>query len=150
MDVGEVHTTVEGLLGYPVSRDSVNSCLSTGARGARPNFERVGPGRDGLNRAASREPRRRCPRYRSSAKAGVSRPSGDTLATRPERQRRARSPCARLPAESILPPSMHRRRLRQRLAIVRSASQTVLLDRMFAGILWRTPPDGGGGSDFAR
>ena len=37
MDVGEVHTTVEGLLGYPVSRDSVNSCLSTGARGPRPN-----------------------------------------------------------------------------------------------------------------
>ena len=52
MDVGEVHATVEGLLGYPVSRDSVNSRLSTGARGARPNFERVGPGRYGLNRAA--------------------------------------------------------------------------------------------------
>jgi hypothetical protein len=52
MDVGEVHTTVEGLLGCPVSRDSVNSCLSTGARGARPNFERVGPGRYRLNRAA--------------------------------------------------------------------------------------------------
>ncbi len=52
MDVGEAHTTVEGLLGYPVSRDSVNSCLSTGARGARPNFERVGPGRYRLNRAA--------------------------------------------------------------------------------------------------
>jgi len=52
MDVGEVHTTVEGLLGYPVSRDSVNSCLSTGARGARPNFQRVGPGRYRLNRAA--------------------------------------------------------------------------------------------------
>ncbi len=52
MDVGEAHTTVEGLLGYPVSRDSVNSRLSTGARGARPNFQRVGPGRYGLNRAA--------------------------------------------------------------------------------------------------
>ncbi len=51
MDVGEAHTTVEGLLGYPVSRDSVNSCLSTGARGARPNFERVGPGRYRLKRA---------------------------------------------------------------------------------------------------
>ena len=52
MDVGEAHTTVEGLLGYPVSRDSVNSCLSTGARGARPNFQRVGPGRYRLKRAA--------------------------------------------------------------------------------------------------
>jgi len=28
MEVGEVHATVEGLLGCPVSRDSVNSCLS--------------------------------------------------------------------------------------------------------------------------
>jgi len=45
MDVGEVHTTVERLLGCPVSRDSVNSCLSTGARGARPNFQRLELGR---------------------------------------------------------------------------------------------------------
>jgi len=52
MDVGEAHTTVEGLLGYPVSRDSVNSCLSTGASGARPNFQRVGQGRYRLNRTA--------------------------------------------------------------------------------------------------
>jgi hypothetical protein len=52
MDVGEAHTKVEGLLGYPVSRDSVNSCLSTGARGARPNFKRVGPGRYRLDRSA--------------------------------------------------------------------------------------------------
>ena len=52
MDVREVHTTVEGLLGCPVSRDSVNSSLSTGARGARPSFQRVGPGRYRLNRSA--------------------------------------------------------------------------------------------------
>jgi len=51
MGVGEAHATVEGLLGYPVSRDSVNSCLSTGVRGARPNFQRVGPGRYRLHRA---------------------------------------------------------------------------------------------------
>lgn len=50
MDVGEVHATVVGLIGYPVSRDSVNSCLSTGARGARPTFRRVGPGRYRLTR----------------------------------------------------------------------------------------------------
>src|SRR5271165_44450 len=49
MDVGEVHTTVEGLLGCPVSRDSVNSCLSTGARGAWPSFQRVERGRYRLN-----------------------------------------------------------------------------------------------------
>jgi hypothetical protein len=52
MDVGDAHIAVEGLLGYPVSRDSVNSCLSSGARGARPNFQRVGPGRYRLIRAA--------------------------------------------------------------------------------------------------
>jgi hypothetical protein len=52
MDVGEAHATVEGLLGYPVSRDSVNSCLSTGARGARPKFQRVEPGNYRLNHAA--------------------------------------------------------------------------------------------------
>ncbi len=52
MGVGEAHATVEGLLGYPVSRDSVNSCLSTGVRGAQPKFQRIGPGRYRLNRAA--------------------------------------------------------------------------------------------------
>ncbi len=52
MDVGDAHIGVEGLLGYPVSRDSVNSCLSSGARGARPNFQRVGPGRYRLIRAS--------------------------------------------------------------------------------------------------
>ena len=45
MDVGEAHAAVEALLGRSVSRESVNSCLSTGARGARPDFQRVGPGR---------------------------------------------------------------------------------------------------------
>lgn len=45
VDVGEAHATVEGLLGHPVSRDSVCSCLSIGARGERPRFERVGRGR---------------------------------------------------------------------------------------------------------
>lgn len=52
MDVGDAHIAVEGLLGYRVSRDSVNSCLSSGARGVRPNFQRVGPGRYRLIRAA--------------------------------------------------------------------------------------------------
>ncbi len=44
MDVGDTHTAVEERLGHPVSRDSVNSCLSTGARGPAPRFERVGRG----------------------------------------------------------------------------------------------------------
>ena len=35
--------------------------------------------------AASRKPRRQRHRYRSSAKAGVGRPSGDTLAAHPLR-----------------------------------------------------------------
>jgi hypothetical protein len=45
MDVGEAHRAVEELLGYPVSRDSVNSCLSTGAPcGAAPfQARRAGP-----------------------------------------------------------------------------------------------------------
>ena len=51
MDVGETHAEVEVLIGHPVSRDSVNSCLSTGARGARPRFERVARGRYQLARA---------------------------------------------------------------------------------------------------
>jgi hypothetical protein len=41
MDVGEAHAAVEVLLGRTVSRDSVSSCLSTGARSARCRFERV-------------------------------------------------------------------------------------------------------------
>ncbi len=45
MGVGEAHMAVEALLGHSVSRDSVNSCLSTGARVLPPSFQRVGPGR---------------------------------------------------------------------------------------------------------
>jgi hypothetical protein len=45
MGVCEAQAAVEALLGHCVSRDSVNSCLSTGARGVRPRFERVTPGR---------------------------------------------------------------------------------------------------------
>lgn len=41
LDVGETHRAVERLLGYAVSRDSVSSCLSTGARAVPPRFERV-------------------------------------------------------------------------------------------------------------
>jgi len=50
MGVSEAQAAVEALLGHCVSRDSVNSCLSTGARGARPRFERVTPGRYRLAR----------------------------------------------------------------------------------------------------
>ncbi len=45
MGVCEAQVAVEALLGRPVSHDSVNSCLATGARGVRPSFERVAPGR---------------------------------------------------------------------------------------------------------
>jgi hypothetical protein len=51
MDVGEAHRAVEELLGYAVSRDSVSSCLSTGARSARLRFERVARGRYQLMRS---------------------------------------------------------------------------------------------------
>ena len=45
MRVGEAQMAVEALLGHNVSRDSVNSCLSSGACGLPPSFQRVGPGR---------------------------------------------------------------------------------------------------------
>ena len=45
MGVREAQVAVEALLGHSVSRKSVNSCLSTGARGVPPSFERVAPGR---------------------------------------------------------------------------------------------------------
>jgi len=42
MHVRDVHKAVELALGNgPVSKDSVNSCLSTGARGDTPRFERT-------------------------------------------------------------------------------------------------------------
>jgi hypothetical protein len=51
MNVGEAHTAVEELLGRSVSRDSINSCLSIGARAARLRFERVTRGRYQLARS---------------------------------------------------------------------------------------------------
>jgi hypothetical protein len=45
MRVSDVRTAVERLLRMPVSRHSVNSCLSKGARGSQARFERVGVGR---------------------------------------------------------------------------------------------------------
>jgi hypothetical protein len=39
-----VRAAVESLLGRSVSKDSVDSCLSTGARGKEPRFERVSYG----------------------------------------------------------------------------------------------------------
>jgi hypothetical protein len=44
MRLAEVRTAVDALLGHPVSKDSINCCLSTGARGNNPRFERVAPG----------------------------------------------------------------------------------------------------------
>ena len=44
MRVQEVHTAVEHLLSMPVSKDTVNSCLSTGTRGTEARFERLSPG----------------------------------------------------------------------------------------------------------
>jgi len=61
MEVGEVRRAVEDWarsvgqskrsLDVPVSGDSVSSCLSTGARAARPRFERVTRGRYQLTRS---------------------------------------------------------------------------------------------------
>ena len=45
LSVADAHRAVEERLGQPVSKASVNSCLSTGARGARPRVERVARGR---------------------------------------------------------------------------------------------------------
>jgi hypothetical protein len=44
LTVAEVQVAVEERLGIEVSGDSVRSCLSTGARGPRPIFERADPG----------------------------------------------------------------------------------------------------------
>lgn len=44
LTVLEVQAAVADLLGHPVSKGSVNYCLSTGARGGEPRFERVARG----------------------------------------------------------------------------------------------------------
>lgn len=44
LTVAEVQVAVEERLGMPVSKDSVRSCLSSGARSPHPIFERAAPG----------------------------------------------------------------------------------------------------------
>jgi hypothetical protein len=44
LTVARVQGGVEERLGRVVSKDSVRSCLSSGARGPHPTFERTGPG----------------------------------------------------------------------------------------------------------
>jgi hypothetical protein len=44
MGLAEVQTAVESLLGQSVSLNSIKWCLSTGARGEKPCFERVARG----------------------------------------------------------------------------------------------------------
>jgi hypothetical protein len=44
LTVAEVQVAVEERLGMPVSKDSVRSCLSSGARSPHPRFERTAPG----------------------------------------------------------------------------------------------------------
>ena len=78
---------VEALLARSVSRDSVSSCLSTGARAGRFGFERVARGRYQLARlvrAVAAQPQRFCfssssasvaptaPGSRNPQRAGVS------------------------------------------------------------------------------
>ena len=53
MRVQDVHAAAERVLSGPVSKDSVNSCLSTGARGAHPRFERTQTGWYRLRRQAA-------------------------------------------------------------------------------------------------
>jgi hypothetical protein len=45
MQAIQIHAAVERLLSMPVSKDTVKSCLSEGARGADVRFERLGRGR---------------------------------------------------------------------------------------------------------
>jgi hypothetical protein len=52
MTVADVQAGVERLLGEPVSRHSVNWCLSTGSRGGTPQFERISLGSYQLVRPA--------------------------------------------------------------------------------------------------
>jgi hypothetical protein len=40
----DIHAAVERLLGYPVSKNSVDWCLAANARGTAPRFERVAYG----------------------------------------------------------------------------------------------------------
>ena len=44
LTVAEVQAAVEERLGMPISKDSVRSCLSSGARGPHWIFERTSPG----------------------------------------------------------------------------------------------------------
>lgn len=44
MSLAELRTAVEAFLGHPVSRNSVDWCLSSGSRGNAPRFERVSRG----------------------------------------------------------------------------------------------------------
>jgi hypothetical protein len=44
LSVADVQGGVEERLGSPVSKDSVRSCLSSGARGLASRFERTAPG----------------------------------------------------------------------------------------------------------
>lgn len=55
MRATQIHAAVERLLGRSVSKDSVDSCLSMGARGKEPRFERVSPGYYRLVRLSSAE-----------------------------------------------------------------------------------------------
>lgn len=56
MNRREVHAAVERLVGQPVSVDSVDSCLSLGARGLESRFERVSPGCYRLSRSQECKP----------------------------------------------------------------------------------------------
>jgi hypothetical protein len=66
LSVADVQCGVEERLGGPVSKDSVRSCLSTGARGGEPCFRRIVRGRYQLLRSLG----------------GASRPGGDASALR--------------------------------------------------------------------
>jgi hypothetical protein len=45
MTVLETQAAVAYLLGHPVSKGSINCCLSTGVQGPTPRFERIARGR---------------------------------------------------------------------------------------------------------
>lgn len=82
IDTGEAHMAVEAPLGCSVSRDSVNSWLSTDARGARPDFQRVGRAATS-SRAFPDESVAPAPSLPLRRKSSVNQRSGETLAARP-------------------------------------------------------------------
>lgn len=75
MRCADIYRAVEGVLGHPVSKDSVSWCLATGAKDKAPRFDRVDYGTYRLNRRWASASRRT---MRSVAARPSSRPGVDS------------------------------------------------------------------------